>query len=308
MRMMDDQALQIIAEAQRYTATRWGHSRYAEWHRCETAHHLRYHKKLKPIENDLALDIGSAVHIGMAAGMLGYKYERTDLEELALFAIESEPRLQEEAKLDGARLLRHYIAFWGETAWNFGGEVVAAEKYLEADVAAEVGKPGMFPPTSTRVDFIVRVPWERGGQPIPTWMWGDHKTRRSSCPGVKDPGTRAEFIRGLHTDDQFLRHSYCLWKLTGRLRPGVLNFFVKTKEPKFERIYIQHTEKQLRRWGANEGLRVRRYSGDMDLPTDKPLMEYGECEPAMGKRCWAFNWCHGTQQMRDEQFEMRGAT
>lgn len=306
---MDSQARDIIAQAQRYTATRWGHSRYSEWHRCEYAHWLRYHKKLRPAVNDISLDIGSAVHIGLAAGMLGYKLGRTDLSALALFAVETEPRIQEEAKVEGRRLLEVYEAHWGELAWNFGGDVIAVEEYLEANVTQEPlpkGETSTFPPTSTRVDAIVRIPWGRGGHPHMTWAWVDHKTRKNSVPGKTDPEKRAEFVRGLYTDDQFLRHSYCFWRRTGRVRPGILNFLIKTKTPQYERISICHTEEQIKRWAKNEDLRVRAYSFELEHQQE-PIMQYGECDPAIGQRCWAFNWCHGLPEAKAEKFYVAGS-
>ena len=306
----------LIAEARRYTATEFGHSRWAAFHECETKHHLLFHQHVRPKKRPLAPDIGTLVHIALAAQELAAKNNlQLQLWQEAIRTSHRPP----EVTLEATRLVAGYFLFWGvdNGGWGEGTKLIGIEEYLsaaEANSASgksyKVGRPIGFPHSySTRYDQIVET-WLRSDDgellkniayPVRSKALVDHKTRGTRIKDVR------KFVRLAHADTQFLGHAYLWRERTGEHLPVIYNAIVKTKVPEYMRIVIHYKDEELDRWAANQAKIELRRLPLMQDPEHDTLMNYEACVPPIGSPCDFFDWCHGDEQSRLDNYYMAEA-
>jgi hypothetical protein len=277
------------------TATLYGSSRCTELQRCDMAYHLRYERGIAPKRKAAYFDVGSYVHgclrwvneAALAGEPLDYRDWRPVIVEAR--ALRHELVTQELAQLPGwdeldpideaERLVGAYFALHGRPHWPEAARIVAVEEPLEdAELVA-----------TARMDLALDL----GGE----FIIADTKTRKGSLPE-----NREEFARGLATNEEFLRLSALAQKRYGLAEPPPvwLDAIIKTKVPKVDRLLVRFTQAQIDQWRRNQMLLSAQAwaSGDSAFAGRRlPIMNYHECDTPLG-RCWAFNWCHGTDESR----------
>jgi hypothetical protein len=292
-------AASIIEEARRYTATPWGHSRWEAMGRCETEHHLRIHRRVRLKLPARAPDIGTVVHIGLAAQELAaYHGLRASLWQEAIRTCGRAPDVISEAH----RILGAYFLHFGlENAGWKGARILGVEEYLSSHQAASaVGmtrKHGSLIHWSTRYDLVLETLLQ--GCDEPEVCVTDHKT---SAHHVKDP---ARFAMLGHSNPQFLGHAWT-WRLRHGYIPVVLiNVLVKTQTPDFTRVVIRFSDEELDAWEANQRRVEKRHLRLMEDPDAELLRNYDACvNPITSQPCWAWDWCHGNERERDQHYNV----
>ncbi len=270
-----------ILDCLRSTATEHGASRHAEYARCPYAHHLAYTKNItlrRHIESPAPLEldyfgVGSLVHAVREwtnrGAMLGRHHDWRDVLEVA-----TEECLDVDVIHEAHRLLKSYYAHYGEinSGWDPRIKVVGVEGLLESP---EIGYTG-------RADAILEI--------ADRIVISDTKTRKSSLP--RD---LARWTEGAGTNPQFLHLTYAVrrdWGLD--YYPDIwLDIIVKTKIPKFQRVTVSFRDSVVSDW-----LETQRHT--MTLPVLQHR-NYHACAPAIGSRCWAFDWCHNNRRDLYEQ-------
>jgi hypothetical protein len=315
-----------VAEAFAFTGTEWGSSRWGEYRRCPQAHHLRYHLRVSRTpasaqqerDEEGRLDyfaLGNLVHA--ARGYFELTHDRggdwRHVLEVARAQPDADPLLVAEAD----RLLGGYFARWGEAnaGWPEGAEIVSVERLYEhewpdpdhgtcpscdgtgsrlvrtytyrcATCSGTGGPRAVLGRYSARLDTVLRIDG--------SLVIADTKTRAKRIPS-----DRAHYERGLRTNPQFLGQSWLVMTAEGLDEPPPVwvNAIVKTKVPDYDRLLVRFTRADVDRWAANQ--RELSASG-CDLRT----MNYSQCAPEMGSRCWAFDWCHGSEESRALHFKI----
>lgn len=305
-RLEDHEALHKALEP---TPTEWGASRWGEYRRCHFAHHLRYHLRLvsTPRRDDdwdaAAVDdrpdtsyfeLGQLVHAGhrwMREGVLaGERRPRDWRHVLAVATLDGHGHRAYDVGhvYEAERLLRAYYARWGVENAGFDPElrIVAVEHELRAPKGHRIA------PYTARVDAILRN--EVSGELIVD----DDKTRGRAFP----KGRRDTYARGLSTRPQFCGLSWLVWNCfepASADPPAVwVNAIIKTKVPTCDRLVVPMTVAGLGRWEAMQADDAR---GGVASTTRC----FESCAPEMGSRCWAFTWCHGTDEERATHFTRR---
>lgn len=261
----------LVTLARSATATVWGSSRWAEYRRCQYAHHLRYTRKLRapnvPESKDARV-IGTLVHSGLA--YLGHSQMRglslPDPCDVLIGSTE-DPYAVEEAR----RMLSAYVAYFGasESVVATGYELIGVEVPLESSAFAL--------PYTTRVDSVWRA---IDGRIICV----DHKT------SARAPSE--DYASTAIANPQFLGHAWCAREnYGGELTPWVLvNVLVKTRIPKFYRFLAAFSPEQLDRWGA---MQLESAVAGVDGCGKNP----GACMDVFGRKCWAFGHCHEGKEL-----------
>ena len=259
-------------EALQDRQSEWGASRHNEYARCNYAHRLRYVEKVEPVAAAGYFMIGTLVH-----ACLSYVADAARVNEQADWQDvlrEAEALFPEFVLEEAARLLEPYFKYWGEDNAGYGGyDIVAVEQPLGSAVTRY---------TAT-ADCILQEP---SGQ----FVIVDTKTASRDYQGPRE-----ETVRDLRTRPQFLGLSYLLaQELRLEYYPRVLvNLIVKSRVPKFDRLSVEFAAFEVERWRHNQT--------DTRIDNDSKLMNFSSCAP-YGPRCWAFDWCHGTQEQRERLY------
>jgi hypothetical protein len=179
---------------------------------------------------------------------------------------------------EATRLMAGYYARYGtaNAGWPEEAQIVASEQLLGSDALPL--------PYTTRVDALLRL----SGELIVT----DHKSRAQRIPDE-----RADFARGLATRPQFVGLSWLVKQAYGLAEPPPVwvNAIIKTKIPDYDRLLVRITQSAIDQWLENQArIAAAGLNGD--------LMNYSQCAPDIGQRCWAFDWCHGSAEMRSRKF------
>ncbi len=289
------------AEALAPTQTEFGSSRVAELQRCPTAHDLKYTQRIFPKSDAVYFDVGRYTHAclryvneGVIAGEERSHSDvielATDLRAAEIAAGRMQPVAWDETDpvAEADRLAGIYYGTHGSEngGWPQGVKLLHCELLLEDHELR----------ATCRADLVV----SRGGEIIIP----DTKTRGRVLP--KD---RADYARGLRTNEQFLRISALAQRHFNLPEPPSvwLDAIIKTpKAPKdpeakwpVDRLLITFTQSDIDAWREN----ARRMIAVEDALRQLPVVRnYHECDPPIGQRCWAFNWCHGSAEQRAERF------
>lgn len=283
------------------TATVWGSSRLTELQRCPQAHHLRYAEGIEPKRKAVYFDIGSYVHACLRwvnEGTIACEPEPRDWRLVIAAAREKRDAMIAEGTAEpvpwdeidpideAERLVGPYYASHGPRGWPEGVRLLHVERPLRSDRLR----------ATACADLIVDV----GGEIVIP----DTKTRKNSLPKGAD---RADFEREQRTTEEFLRLSALLqeeWKLPEP--PAVwLDAIIKTKVPTVDRLLVRFTQRDIDEWRENAAKLVQHaeLSARHGLPV---VRNYHECRPPIGAgRCWAFDWCHGSDETRERRYRRR---
>jgi len=290
-----------IAAALAPTQTEHGSSRIAELQRCRVGHALRYEQHIEPIKKAVYFDTGHFVHgcLRLVNEAVIEGREFPDWKAVIAFA-----REQREAKgetvawdekdpIDEAEMcVERYYATHGEHngGWPEAAKLLHAELFLE-DRELEA---------TCRADLVI----EMGGEIIIP----DTKTRARGLPKE-----RAEYARSLRTNEQFLRLSALAQTHFGLSEPppvwldAIIKTATRPKDPEakwpVDRLLVQFTQQDVDRWRVNQARILDFEHSARHLPV---IANYHECAPAIGDRCWAFDWCHGTDETKARKFRVRG--
>lgn len=305
------------ASVLRPTVTEWGASRYGEYRRCHKAHHLKFHLRVrpaprKPLENPLEateadgklnyFDVGKLVaasHQWMREGVLAGESAPRDWAAPLMHAPlhgYALPEIDEASRLLGA-----YFMHYGPENAGFpeGSRILAVEHEMRAPEGSRI-----FPYTA-RADAILQLP---SGEIVIV----DDKTRAQAFPQ-----NREWYAQGAATRPQFCGLSWLLRAEqpcracggiyehadccdgdleSGSPPPAVwINGIIKTKIPKFDRVLVTMTHAGLARWEEAQ-------AADAAIGCTHANPNYNSCAPEIGSRCWAFEWCHGSESARRERF------
>lgn len=315
-------AASLIQQAQRYTATSFGHSRWEAFQNCETEHYLRHHARVRPKLRPRAPDIGTVVHIGLAAQALAaMRNLDVQLWQEAIRTCHRPPDIIAEAK----RLLGGYFLQYGleNAGWGSDARIVGVEEYLAADLTPQRGstlrkalspRGDLYAPGpahySTRYDLIVEaVLPDADASGSPELALVDHKTAAHRVIGdafgpEAEAACIAEFVKYARVDPQFLGQCWLYRERTGRVVPVVVNVLSKTKVPEYTRVVLRFTASDIDAWAENQRRIEAVRLPLMQDPAYQPLKNYGSCKPPIGSPCWAFDWCHGTEADHTEYYDV----
>lgn len=298
-----------VLEALQSTVTTHGASTWTEYQRCQRSHHLRNVVRLRPrkfepdpLDTDgpeprdtSYFEVGQLVH-----ACLAYVRKGVMLGERRLVwtqVLEAAPSQSYDVGncYEAERLLNAYWAHWGLDNGGFpeGVRIIGVEELI-------VGECGGMPLT-TRADCILQI-----GDSI---VVGDTKTRAQALPGAasdrrpEDPFRRADYARGLTTRPQFLTLCHLVQQAMKLPAPPEVQVdaIVKTKVPKLDRLTVPIRQRHVDVWlAAHAQLAAQGLTGD--------LPNYSQCAPEIGSRCWAFDWCHGSDDMRERLYQQGDET
>lgn len=291
------------ASVLRPTVTEWGASRYGEYRRCHKAHHLRFHLRVRPAprppnpnpleaqEGDGKLnyfDVGklvAAAHQWMREGVLAGEAKPRDWAAPLMHAPlhgYAPPEIDEASRLLGAYFM-HYGA--DNAGFPEGSRILAVEHEMRAPEGSRIA------PYTARADAILQLP---SGEIVIV----DDKTRATAFPR-----NREWYAQGAATRPQFCGLSWLLAHAPGDIDvkwtsdepPMVwINAIIKTKLAKVDRLPVPMTHAGLQRW---EEAQMHDSQGCIDAHPN-----YNSCAPEIGSRCWAFDWCHGSESAKRERF------
>lgn len=282
------------------TATEWGSSRWSEFRRCQKAHYLRYElgverKPAEPQDDDddrnTKIDyfaVGQLTHACLEWTSLAAK-DGTQASWKDIIATASNDNGERKAFDVGVvyeveRLVSAYFSHYGEEngGWPEGVRVV--------DVEIELGEP----PLQRRADVILELP---SGELVV----GDTKTRAHAIPDA-----RFRFIEDMQTNDQFLGLSFLAQKHYKLSEPPAVwvNAIIKTKVPKFDRVLVPFDEEIVQRWRAEQEEWELEFNSAHADPGNHALANYSSCAPPIGSRCTYFYYCHGSQEKREQYFQI----
>jgi hypothetical protein len=80
--------------------------------------------------------------------------------------------------------------------------------------------------------------------------------------------------------------------------PVLVNAIIKTKVPKFDRLLVPPKESAVR-------LLVREMAELKDLHGSHCRPNLAACAPYLGGLCWAYDWCHGSEETRRLRFNVK---
>lgn len=260
------------------TATHHGSSRWAELRRCPRGHRLRYRDGVRLKETPEYFLVGQLLHAGLAyAGlgeMWGFRWKLSDLTNVVRKRKLFEDDIIEEAE----RLLKAY--WFTYTTKNAGYPTRFEISEIEWFVAAET----LDLRYTGRVDALLIDENDR-------LVIVDHKTRSRDYPEKDSDET---LVRRFATKPQFLGLAYAVREIEGEAPLFLMNLIIKTIVPKFRRFLWEFTDEELDRWAEAQNATVKTIDDDW--------MNYSECAPEIGSPCWAFDWCHGDEQTRQESY------
>jgi hypothetical protein len=284
------------------TATPLGSSKLTELQRCPTAHHLRYVVGIETKHKAGYFRTGSFVHAcaryineGVIAGEPAGSREWESVIEAAreeraakiAAGLELEPTWDQKDPIDEAeRLVGAYYGFHGieNGGWPAGVKLLHAEKPLASKLVR----------ATACADLIVDV----GGEIVIP----DLKTRAKALPS-----DRKAFEREERCNEEFLRLSALLQEEMGLSEPPPvwLDAIIKTKIPSVDRLLIRFTQADIDAW--RENARALDEHAALSAKHHLPVVKnYHECRPAFGGgRCWAFDWCHGSEESRALHYRRR---
>lgn len=289
-----------VVEALADTQTEYGSSRWAEYRRCQWAHHLRYVEGYSPKDVALHFGVGRLVHAAHAYVQIGVMLADAGTLDPAAprdwrHVIElagDDPTCSPEAQESAWRLLRAYFAHYGDAnaGWGDRYEIAGVEVPLETQIG------GL--PYTARADTLLRDLTDG------TLVIGDTKTRKSSLP--KDPELLARKQATMRTRPQFAGLVWLVWndpqflggmslRDFGDPPPRLLvNAIVKTQLVQFQRLELTYDADMLLRWFSDQ-----QDAGLDGLYGMRP--NWSECAPDFGGECWAYALCHEREDSKTKQ-------
>lgn len=293
-------SLTLLERALSSTATPYGSSRWSEYARCPRAYQLRYSHGIMPVEDAGYFEVGRVIHGAIAYAALGAMFG-TPCDWRDAVAAARKRGADGWAALEATRLLAGYFEQWGtENAGYCQLQIADVESYYEAQLGARM--------YSSRLDALVHPV----GSPESLTIV-DHKSKAGMPACLKDekdqpPSPRVllvnadsdpeliELGRDYLTRGQFLGSAWLVRERHNLLPMIMINLIVKTKQPGYRRILVQPTHEQIDRWADNQRKRAA-------LQTNEDWCNYDACAPAIGTRCWAFDFCHGDDKTRLELYK-----
>lgn len=277
-----------VLRALESTQTEYGSTYYCDMHRCGKLHELKYGSRLVPkaraaadSDRPNALGVGQLVH-----SCLRYVNEATieGRAERDWTQVLGHVQQNESAPVldirEAYRLVKAYYEHYGHDS-NAGWdpafwELKHAEMELSGTLAYAVNVTG-------RADLVLIH------KPTGRYVIADTKTRGQTFP--KD---RAKYILGLSTRPQFVSLSYMLAeKLRLDYYPDVIvDGVIKTKQPQFVRLTVPIGHIKVRMWASMMSGR-----GPAGPNTHS-------CVNDFGRLCEYYDWCYGTEEQRNHQYEV----
>jgi hypothetical protein len=262
--------------ALQYTGTHHGSSRWTQFRECPRAHRLRYVDGLRLVEPPDYFAIGNVVHAGLCYAALGeiegFRWKLSDV----LSEAQKRKLWTADVFAEGKRLLKAYFGNWGveNASWGKTSELLEVEWFVRSDK--------LVLPYTSRIDLLLAAkPLNNNRDRL---VIVDHKTR-ASMPGDTDD----QLARKWATRPQFLGSAYCVREIEGELPVFCVNVITKTQIPKFRRVIWEYTDEELDCW-------AEAHNASLANGTDADWMNYQSCAPDLGSPCWAFSWCHGTDE------------
>jgi hypothetical protein len=253
-----------IARFLKPTQTEWGWSKWATLERCPREFSLGYLHHIRPREVSRALQIGTAMHRGLAAAYwrtMNATREAT-LDPTFCRSVINAGKEGADIKLEAIRLVVEHEKYWAQNDEGFD-RVIAVEKFAEKDFAAVEKSQGV--PFTTRYDLVAM----KGKQPYII----DHKS--SSRPGdsLQEWGLAGQFIGQV-----------AVWP--GKGTPAVMiNKIIKTNPVRFDRTVVPFTKAMVERWKKDLALLsadLARYAKTKYWPRKYSSCQrrYGQCDYA----------------------------
>lgn len=265
----------------------WSTSQKSLLRRCPKAHKLRYQHGLvaKGYAND-ALLIGTGFHRVRELVCLEVLRGGETTDDVWQAAIET-ARAEcpsGPVSLEITRLARAYMQRYGTDNAGYGENFIVegSEKVLLGG-----GLHAAYGGFAAIADAVL--------------LTADDEARRwlveTKTAGRTPAGTIDELAAERRTWDQCLTLAYCGWKTYGEI-PGVLyDIVVKNKSPVFLRVPVLVTEAELLKWEA-EQIEGEQLFGLSCANRDA-------CAPPVGFRCDYFEFCHGTDEDREQLYTLR---
>lgn len=291
------------------TVTGWGNSRYSEYRRCPRAHHLKFERGIRrlPIadaDRDHVdyFELGRLIHACLQWAQLAPGINSWRDVVIAHLKADPAPCRFDLERAECDRLLDPYFAIYGteNAGWPDDAKIVSVEEEFTNEWELEsrhlptcrsgAGGFGCACPErlsgsySARLDTILEI---AGAITI-----ADTKTRAKAFPQ-----DRVEYARGLSTNPQFLGQSWLAMQRYGLEEPPPVwvNAIIKTKIPQYDRLLVRFTREAVDRWAAWQ----RDQSAEIG---SSRAMNYSQCAPEIGSRCWAFDWCHSSPEQRARNY------
>lgn len=279
-----------IADFLTTQATSYGSSRWGTLAHCPEAYHLAYTEGVALRFPPNFFGVGTIVHAGQAWQLAGHGKWSDVLDYLRIRQTHAEDGALTDGKIldEAERLLDCYYAHWGDDGgWGPAEEsqVIAVEQELVGQIGTSF--------YSVRADHIRRH-YDR-------IVAIDTKTKAQSPSGAERIGTGLigldEYTRNLATRPQFLGLSWLVGEVYNSGEPVTLidDLIIKTKMPAFARVEITFTREMIAEWQA-EHLKL--------LAVDRRKNLHA-CAPDHARRCGYFDWCHGTDEMRNDYYERK---
>jgi hypothetical protein len=288
-RRADPSALEAaLALAFEFTGTPHGASRWKEARRCPYAHHIRYVEGIRPKQQADYFAIGNLGHAILAYMALGVRNGFNAKVDHVIEAARERKLFEDDVLAEGERLLKAYFGKYGVANAGYGKAV----DILEVEYFVSSKKLGDR--YTGRVDCLLEM--EKDGKSH--LMVVDHKLW-ARMPQAATKAEEKELIRKLAVDAQFLGLAYCLREQENEIPSICLNVISKTKLPDFRRFVWLYSDEELDEWAKHHKLSLAQGVGR------QTWKNYSECVPWAGNPCWAFEWCHGTNEERKKLYQVR---
>lgn len=276
---------QCIDASLEYTGTHHGSSRWAQFRECPRGHRLRYEDGVSLIEQPDYFKLGQLVHAGLGFAALG-EIEGFDWDLDDLYReIERRELFEPDIFYEGKRLLKSYFRFWNRANAGYGStkcQILEVEHFV-CSKKLKIRYTG-------RVDcLLLAEPFENSHKEHLVIV--DHKTRKY-MPKDGD----SELAARWSTKPQFLGLAYCVREIEGEIPAFCVNVISKTIVPQYRRVIWLYTDEELDRWGEEHDKCLEHLDAD--------YMNYSSCAPDIGNPCWAFDWCHGTDEDRERLYKI----
>jgi hypothetical protein len=111
-------------------------------------------------------------------------------------------------------------------------------------------------------------------------------------------GEDEDIVRSLKLDDQVCALAYCGREKYGEIPRVLYNVCVKTKNPKFQRIWLDLSEEELASWEKD--------TQDVAQMLDLTCANRNACVPkGGGYKCSYVDYCYGTKEQQQTLYEVR---
>lgn len=262
----------------------WSHSHWSSVRKCTRLAHLKYDLNLTPVGPAApALQIGSYFHKALEAvgrnAMHGYETSRATwvsaMQEANMAAEDV------DARLDGMRLVGAYSQHYGHENAGYGPgvEIHGVELVLTGgDLHAAIG--GFA---------AIADAWV---EDLDGHMLYEHKTAARMPSGSPE-----DQVRHLKSRPQYPALAFCFRATHGFIPRVCHNLVTKTKTVGLRRNIIEFTDMELDDWAASQR--------ELEPLAQLNFQNRDACAPTFGPACDFFHYCHGTEEEREQLYQIR---